>query len=115
MSTIKKLWIGLAVLVILSPLGLILPAKFNAGSAWGEWSADELHNRVGYTPSGISKAENLWKAPMPDYAFKNQESSPLHTLSISYIISAVVGISLITGITFLLSRILIKREESETP
>ena len=32
MKTAAKLWIGLLALVVLSPLGLILPARLGAGS-----------------------------------------------------------------------------------
>ncbi len=40
MKIVTKLWIGLAVLIVLSPLGLILPERFKAGDAWGEWGTD---------------------------------------------------------------------------
>jgi hypothetical protein len=30
----KKLWIGLAIMALLTPLGIYLPKKFNAGDAW---------------------------------------------------------------------------------
>ena len=44
MRMARKLWIGLGVLILLSPLGLIVPASIGAGTAWGEWSAGELQN-----------------------------------------------------------------------
>jgi len=34
MTLIKKLWLGIAVLIIITPLGLILPDYFKAGGAW---------------------------------------------------------------------------------
>lgn len=37
MTLTGKLWIGIGALIVLSPLGLILPDQFKAGSAWGEW------------------------------------------------------------------------------
>ena len=111
MSAGTKLWIGLAVLIALSPLGLIIPAKFGAGSAWGEWSAEELDKLVGYVPAGMSRISELWKAPLPDYAFKGQESAPMHALSLSYILSAVLGVAAVVGLTILIGRILARREE----
>ena len=111
MSAGAKLWIGLAVLIALSPLGLIIPAKFGAGSAWGEWSAEELDKLVGYVPAGMSRISELWKAPLPDYAFKGQESAPMHALSVSYILSAVLGVAAVVGLTILIGRILARREE----
>ena len=40
MKIITKLWIGMIVLICLSPLGLLIPEHFKAGAAWGEWGAD---------------------------------------------------------------------------
>jgi len=111
MSAGAKLWIGLAVLIALSPLGLIIPAKFGAGSAWGEWSAEELDKLVGYVPAGMSRISELWNAPLPDYALKGQESAPMHALSLSYILSAVLGVAAVVGLTILIGRILARREE----
>ena len=109
----RKLWIGLAVLVFVSPLGLILPARFGAGSAWGEWSADELDKMVGYVPGGMDRVADLWHAPMPDYALKGQESAPLHALGVSYILSAVIGVVIVVALTLLLGRILARRESKD--
>ena len=47
MKLTTKFWIGIVVLIVLSPLGLILPEHFKAGSAWGEWGADEMQKLVG--------------------------------------------------------------------
>jgi hypothetical protein len=37
MKGMKRLWCGLLVLILISPLGLILPGVFKSGAAWGEW------------------------------------------------------------------------------
>jgi len=113
MKTMARLWIGLTVLVVLCPLGLILPAKLGAGSAWGEWSADAVGKLVGYQPSGMQRLADVWKAPLPDYALKGQESAPLHALSISYIISGLLGGAVTVGITLLLGKALARRESSD--
>ena len=73
MRTTRKLWIGLGALIVLSPLGLILPARFGAGTAWGEWSAEELRKLVGYVPKGMSAG---WNAPLPDYVARGRENAP---------------------------------------
>jgi cobalt/nickel transport system permease protein len=104
--TIKRLALGLGILALLSPLGLYLPEKFQAGSAWGEWSSEEIQEEVakatgdeGYVPPGLKRAEESgWKALLPDYALPGQESAALGKLSLSYIFSAVVGI---VGLTLL--------------
>ena len=70
MKTIRKLWLFIAVLIILTPIGLIIPEHFKAGSAWGEWGAEEIQKFIGYVPNGLEKLSSLWNAPIPDYAFK---------------------------------------------
>jgi hypothetical protein len=115
MKTSTKLWIGLAAMIVFSPLGLIIPAKLNTESAWGEWSAEEIEKLVGYVPVGMSRLGELWKAPLPDYAFRGQESAHLHSLSISYIVSGIVGVAIIVGITILVGKVLVRREKSNTP
>jgi len=115
MKPVTKLWIGIGILILLSPLGLILPARFGAGSAWGEWSSKELHKLVGYAPPGMSKLEGFWKAPMPDYAFKGQANAPLHTQSISYILSAALGVIVVAALAILIGKVLARREDSDTP
>lgn len=49
----KKLWIGLIILALLTPLGIILPEKFKAGGAWGEWGPEALEKLIGYVPAGL--------------------------------------------------------------
>ena len=89
-----KLWIGIAVLVVLSPLGLILPEYFKSSGAWGE-----------------SKLSSLWNAPLPDYAFKGWEQKGLPRLSFAYIISAVIGILITVIAVFLIGKFLSKKDE----
>src|SRR6266498_2382721 len=79
----RSLWIGLAVLMIASPLGLLA-----AGSAWGEWSADDFATQqgrqaiaqasggqlppsgpgAGGPPSGLAQLSSVWTAPISNYA-----------------------------------------------
>ena len=108
MTITKKLWIGIGVLIILTPLGLILPDYFKAGDAWGEWGSDTIQKLVGYVPQGIKKLSNLWNAPLPDYSFKGWEDKGMAHLSFAYIIAAIVGIAVISGIVFFLGKFLAK-------
>ncbi|MFZ6017830.1 MAG: hypothetical protein ACOYU0_09610 [Nitrospirota bacterium] len=55
----KKLWIGIVILIILSPIGLAFPEFFKASGAWGEWGVDELKDIVGYIPEGLKKLSEL--------------------------------------------------------
>lgn len=109
MKTATKLWIGLAVLIALSPLGLILPEHFKAGAAWGEWGAEEMQKLVGYIPKGLEKLAGIWNAPIPDYAFKGWEETGLARLSIAYIISALIGIAMTAAVVFLIGKFLSKK------
>ncbi|HCJ66615.1 MAG TPA: cobalamin biosynthesis protein [Elusimicrobia bacterium] len=109
MKTITKLWIGIVVLIILSPLGLILPEQFKARSAWGEWGTEEMQKLVGYIPRGLEKLSSIWNAPIPDYAFKGWEEKRLLHLSFAYIVSALVGIGIITFIMIGIGKLLAKK------
>ena len=115
MTLIKKLWLGMGVLIVLSPLGLILPDHFKAGSAWGEWGADEIQKMFGFVPQGLTKLSELWKAPLPDYAFQGWETKGISHLSLAYIFSAVVGIAIIAGIVFLIGKILVREDAYGKP
>ena len=109
MKITTKLWIGMAILIVLSPLGLILPEHFKAGSAWGEWGADEMQALVGYVPKGLAKFASFWHAPMPDYAFKGWGKKGLSHLSFAYLISAIVGIAIVSVAAWLIGKILAKK------
>jgi len=108
MKTTTKLWIGLGILILLSPLGLILPEHFKAGDAWGEWGIDSIKELAGYIPQGLKNLSGIWSAPFPDYAFKGWETRGLPHLSLAYIISAVVGIAVIVAIVLFIGKILSK-------
>jgi cobalt/nickel transport protein len=108
MKITTKLWIFLGVLILLSPLGLILPEHFKAGSAWGEWGVDEVKELVGYIPAGLEKLGSLWNAPVPDYAFQGWEEKGLTHLSFAYIFSGILGSALVVLVVWLMGKILIK-------
>jgi hypothetical protein len=110
MKITTKLWIGLGILIVLSPLGLILPDHFKAGDAWGEWGVDAFKELVGYIPQGLEKLSSLWSAPIPDYAFKGWEEKGLGSLSFAYIVSAIIGILITVCVVLLIGRLLSKKE-----
>ena len=113
MKTTTKLWIGIGILAMLSPLGLILPERFKSGDAWGEWSVDTIKGLIGYVPAGLHKLSARWCAPMPDYAFKGGGEKNLANLSLTYIISAAIGIGVCIGVAFLLGKLLSKKINRE--
>ena len=109
MKITTKLWIGLGMLIVLSPLGLLLPEHFKAGAAWGEWGIDEIKKLTGYVPQGLEKLAQLWNAPLPDYAVKGWEGKGLSHLSFAYIISAIVGMAATAIVVLLLGKLLARR------
>jgi len=111
MKTTTKLWIGIGILIAFSPLGLLLPEHFKAGDAWGEWGIDSIKELVGYIPRGLEKLSSIWSAPIPDYAFKGNEEKGLGFLSISYVLSAAVGIAAVAVIALAIGRILARKDK----
>jgi hypothetical protein len=110
-----KLWIGVGILAIISPVGLILPDKLKAGAAWGEWSPEEVGGLTGYIPAGLHKLSSVWKSIMPDYTFKGWENKGLMHSSLSYIFAAIIGIGLCAGAAFFLGKVLSKRRKAPFP
>ncbi|MDQ3323088.1 MAG: cobalt transporter CbiM [Acidobacteriota bacterium] len=109
----KPLWIGLAALMILTPLGLLA-----AGTAWGEWAPEDFNDASAREeiaaaslnqappsapPEGLEKLASFWTAPIPDYAppFMN---SP----QFGYVLSAMFGTGLIIAFFLLVGWILQK-------
>ncbi len=110
MTTQKKLWIGLLIMALLTPIGVILPDKLKAGSAWGEWGPEEIEKLLGYVPEGLKKLSELWKAPVPDYNFGGEGAS-MTVQVISYIASGIIGILAVGIVIYVLSRVLAKNEK----
>ena len=99
----RALWIGLAALVVITPLGLLAP-----GTAWGEWGAEELTNRgLSFIPKGLEQLSGLWSAPMPEY-----NVPAIGNANIGYILSAVVGILVIIGVAWLFSLLVTNGKKS---
>jgi len=109
-KTITKLWIGLGIFAVLSPLGLLLPEHFKAGDAWGEWGLDGIKELAGYIPKGLEKLSSLWSAPIPDYAFKGWEEKGMAFLSLAYIFSAIIGMIIVVFAVLLLGKFLSRKK-----
>ncbi len=101
MTTVKKLWIGIGILALLTPLGLIIPALFGAGGAWGEWGAEKFKELIGYVPEGMQRLGRLWKSPMPNYMAPGQKPGGM-----GYVLAAAAGIAITAGLAYLVARTL---------
>ncbi|GBE00205.1 fused nickel transport protein NikMN [bacterium BMS3Abin07] len=106
----KKLWTGLFILAVLTPLGIILPEIFKAGDAWGEWGPDKLEKLLGYMPEGLKRLAALWKAPVPGYNFSGEGASTAVQV-ISYIASGLIGILAVGVLIYLISRLIVNNEK----
>ena len=98
--------IPLAVLVVLTPLGLIAQ-----GTAYGEWSTDEIKAALGYIPKGLDGMADKWNALMPDYSLPALGSGQAGSVT-GYILSAVVGILLIAALVTFLSLLVLNIQKN---
>lgn len=98
----KALWIILAVLIVLSPLGLLA-----SGTAWGEWAPEELHAEgLSFIPEGLQSLSGIWRAPLPDYEIPGLDAS------VGYILSGVFGVAVTALVAWLLGKWLARGEGS---
>lgn len=83
------------------------------GSAWGEWSLDEVRKMAGYLPAGMAKMAHLWRAPFPGYAASGQGSlSPLMA-ALLYILFALIGVGVLYLIFWGIHRVIARRESHD--
>jgi len=98
------LWIALAALIIIVPVGLLAP-----GTAWGEWGAHELSELgLDFIPAGLERLGSLWGAPIPDY-----DIPALCNVNISYWLSAIVGTGLTVLVIWLISKLVVRKSVNE--
>ncbi len=99
-KTIRNLAIGLMLLIILAPLGLLA-----VGETFGEWSPGEVKEKLGFVPPGLEQLSSLWSAPLPDYAFPGGDINDSMTLAAAaYILSAVIGVVVCGGLLYLFGK-----------
>ena len=109
MTITKKVWIGIGILALLSPLGLVIPALFGAGGAWGEWGIDTIEKIVGFVPEGMKRLAAPGKAPLPGYAVPGLGKGLVNE-SFGYVFSAIIGVALAAAIMFLIAKLLVRRK-----
>lgn len=94
----QALWVGLGLLAVLSPVGLLA-----SGTAWGEWSASELAGKQGFVPQGIAAGEKLWSAPLSGYTLTTAGDR------LAYSASAFIGVAVTLAAIWLAWQILLAR------
>ena len=112
--SLRKLWMTVALLMLLTPLGV-----FTAGKAWGEWSASDFSSTEGraritassqdqpapsQAPTGLQRLSTLWTAPIPSYAPQVVKSP-----SLGYLLSGMFGVGLVMSLSFAVQSLLQRR------
>ncbi|MGD0235571.1 MAG: hypothetical protein ABSC55_13680 [Syntrophorhabdales bacterium] len=103
----KRLWIGLLVMTLLSPLGIILPRVFRAEGAWAEWTPGTLTKLLGYLPEGLRRTAETWRAPMAQYSLNADNQSLFFQIG-CYVLSGLLGLVLVVFLIYVLSRFLFR-------
>jgi cobalt/nickel transport protein len=111
-TTPKKLWFAIGLLVLLSPLGVIVPKWLGAEGAWGEWGLDEIKKIAGFVPAGMKRLATFWKAPLPDYAVPGQRTGLLGE-SLGYVLTGIIGVAITAGAMYILSKLLVRRNKTD--
>lgn len=105
-GSIKKYWYALIALIIFAPLGLLAQ-----GTAFGEWSGDNLKSKLGFIPDGMARFGDKWNSLLPGYSIPGFGSTFLKS-SIGYIFCAIVALIVILTITGIIS--LLQRRKNTT-
>jgi len=96
-NSLRRLWLAVAGLMLLTPLGILA-----AGTAWGEWSPSQLaaanagSGPVSMAPSGLQRLATLWTAPFPGYAPEFVRSR-----GFGYLLSAMFGVGVLICLSLL--------------
>jgi len=106
----KKILVILLALCLITPIGILLPMFFNAGDAWGEWSAQTVKALIGYVPDGLARYSGVWTAPIADYTLNNADRSVVHQSGF-YIVASIIGATLTFFVMLIISRLIIKNEK----
>lgn len=104
-------WGVLAVVLLLTPLGILA-----SGAAWGEWAPKDFAYSAARAkiaavssnamapasaPVGLARLAELWTAPLPAYAPHFVKSA-----AFGYLLSAMFGVGLILGVSWLAQRMM---------
>jgi len=113
-STMRPLWTALALLLALTPLGVLA-----GGTAWGEWGARDFLQAAarqkiaaasshvappGQAPQGLERLYSIWTAPFPQYA-----PSFIRRPALGYLLSAMFGSGVIILVFLMVSSLLARR------
>jgi cobalt/nickel transport system permease protein len=110
-STMKPLWTALALLLALTPLGILA-----GGAAWGEWGVRDFSDAAArrriatasrnlappaQAPRGLERLYSLWTAPFPQYA-----PAFVRRPALGYALSAMFGSGIIILVFMIVTSLL---------
>jgi len=110
-NTLRPLWTALALLLALTPLGVLA-----GGAAWGEWGVRDFSQAAArrqiaaassnlapppHAPQGLERLYSVWTAPFPQYA-----PSFVRRPALGYMLSAMFGSGMIILVCLLVSALL---------
>jgi len=113
--SLRPLWAGLGVLLVLTPLGILA-----AGSAWGEWTAHDFadpaarheiaaasfsHTAPPDPPAGLARWSQIWTAPFARYA-----PPYIRSAAFGYLLSAMFGAGLVLLVSLAVGRLIGRKE-----
>lgn len=109
MKMTTKLWLAIGALVLLSPLGLLLPSLFGVGGAWGEWDLAEIKRQIGFMPEGMRRISELWHAPFADYAPLTGKGPAAEGMG--YVLSGIVGVVMVAAVMYGIIKLLANKDD----
>ena len=107
---VKILW-ALGALVVLTPLGILLPELLGSGETWGEWAPERLRELLGYVPEGLRGLSDLWEGPLKDYGQSNGAGGKGSALK--YIASAAIGAALVGAAVLVIAKLAVKKDNGK--
>ena len=97
-KVMRNFAIGLVLLIILTPLGLL-----TVGETFGEWGPEEIKEKLGFVPPGLEQLSGIWNAPLPDYVLPGSGES-MTVAAAAYILSALIGVVVCGGILYFVGK-----------
>jgi cobalt/nickel transport protein len=101
-NSYHKLWLGLGLLILMSPLGVLLPKLAKAGGAWGEWSVEELRSLLGYVPLRLGQLRGVWAALLPDYSIPGMQRP--WQAKLAYLLCTLIGTGVVVAVCLVLGK-----------
>jgi cobalt/nickel transport system permease protein len=118
-SSVRPLWTALALLLVLTPLGILA-----GGAAWGEWGVRDFSQAAArqriaaasrnlapppQAPQGLERLYSVWTAPFPQYA-----PSFVRRPALGYLLSAMFGSGIIILVFMTVSALFAHRGPAAT-